>query len=115
MYSFLANEPIKDYFTTKNLSKILLKNGKENLIDILDFKILTTKNNENIFLDLKKYFLQFKIPNMPIKANYLIEKFKLKEGKLLGSILKEVEEQWVENNFEISNDQVENIVKSKGI
>ena len=115
LYSFLANEPIKDYFTTKNLSKILLKNGKENLIDILDFKILTTKNNENIFLDLKKYFLQFKIPNMPIKANYLIEKFKLKEGKLLGSILKEVEEQWVENNFEISNDQVENIVKSKGI
>ena len=52
---------------------------------------------------------------MPIKAKYLIDKFDLKEGRLLGSILKEIEEQWLNNNFKISNNQIEDIVKSKRI
>ena len=105
----------KDYFTKENLSKILFKNGKENLLDILDFKILTTKKNKKTLIDLKKYFSEFEIPVMPIKARDLIEKFDLKEGKLLGSILREIEEQWLNNNFKISNNEIEDIVKSKRI
>ena len=105
----------KDYFTRENLSKILLKHGIENLLDILDFKILTTKKNKNSLIDLKKYFLEFEIPVMPIKARDLIEKFDLKEGKLLGSILRDIEEHWLNNNFKISNNEIEKIVKSKRI
>ena len=53
---------------------------------------------------------------MPVKAKDLIEKFNLKEGRLLGLILKEIEESWLNNNFKISNDQIEDIVvKSKHI
>ena len=52
---------------------------------------------------------------MPIKADYLIKNFNLKEGKLLGLILREIEEKWLENNFKISNNQIENIVNSKRI
>tara|TARA_B100001029_G_C15048363_1_gene448827 strand:- start:858 stop:2141 length:1284 start_codon:yes stop_codon:yes gene_type:complete len=110
-----SEDPNKDYFTRENLLKILLKHGKENLLDILDFKILTTKKNKNTLIDLKKYFLEFEIPIMPIKARDLIEKFDLKEGKLLGSILREIEEQWLNNNFKISNNEIENIVKSRRI
>jgi len=105
----------KDYFTKENLTKILFKNGKENLIDILDFKILTTKKNKNNLINLKKYFIEFKIPVIPIRAKDLIKKFNLKEGRLLGSILKEIEEQWLNNNFKISNNEIEDIVKSKRI
>ena len=105
----------KDYFTKENLTKILFKNGKDNLIDILDFKILTTKKNKNNLIDLKKYFIEFKIPVIPIRAKDLIKQFNLKEGKLLGLILKEIEEQWLNNNFKISNNEIEDIVKSKRI
>ena len=105
----------KDYFTKENLKKILLKQGRENLIDILDFKIITTKTNINNLIYIKKYFEEFKIPVMPIKAKDLIEKFDLKEGKLLGSILKEIEEQWINNNFQISNNQIEDIIRSRRI
>ena len=49
---------------------------------------------------------------MPIKAKDLIEKFDLKEGRLLGSILKEIEEKWLNNNFKISSNQIEDIVRS---
>ena len=110
-----SEEPKKDFFSKENLSKILLKNGKENLIDVLDYKILTTKKNKDYFIDLKKYFVEFKIPEMPVKAKDLIEKFNLKEGRHLGSILKEIEDYWLNNNFKISNDKIEDIVKSKRI
>jgi len=110
-----SEEPKKDFFSKENLSKILIKNGKENLIDILDYKILSTKKNKDYLIDLKKYFIEFQIPVMPIKAKDLMEKFDLKEGRLLGSILKEIEEQWLKNNFKISNNQIEDIVKSKRI
>ena len=113
--SIFSEEPIKDFFSKKKLSIFLLKCGKENLIDILDYKILTTKKYKEYFVDLKKYFVEFQIPIMPVKAKNLIEKFDLKEGKLLGSILKEIEDQWLNNNFKISNDQIEDIVKSKRI
>ncbi len=113
--SVFSEDPNKDYFTRENLSKILLKHGKENLLDILDFKILITKKNKNTLIDLKKYFLEFEIPVMPIKARDLIKKFDLKEGKLLGSILRDIEEHWLNNNFKISNNEIENIVKSKRI
>ena len=95
--------------------KILFRNGKEKLIDLLDFKILITKNNINNFIELKNFFIEFKIPAMPVKAKDLIKKFDLKEGKLLGLILKEIEDQWLENNFQISNGQIDDIVKSKRI
>ncbi len=113
--SVFSEEYSKDFFNKESLLKILFKKGKENLIDILDFKILITKKNKNNLIDLKKYFLAFEVPNMPIKAKDLIEKFDLKEGKLLGSILKEIEDQWLDNNFKISNNQIEDIVKSKRI
>ena len=93
----------------------MVRNGKENLIDVLDFKILITKKNKEYLVDQKKYFVELKVPVMPIKAKDLIEKFNLKEGRLLGLILKEIEEQWLNNNFSISNNQVEEIVNSKRI
>ena len=52
---------------------------------------------------------------MPVKAKDLIQKFDLKEGKLLGSILKEIEEKWLDNDFKISSNQIESIVKSRRI
>ena len=113
--SIFSEKPKEDYFTKENLSKILIKNGKESLIDILDYKILITKKNINAFVDLKNYFIKFEIPVMPVKAQDLIEKFQLKEGKLLGLILREIEDKWLNNNFKISSNQIEDIVKSKHI
>tara|TARA_B100002051_G_scaffold138261_1_gene131313 strand:- start:1799 stop:3082 length:1284 start_codon:yes stop_codon:yes gene_type:complete len=113
--SIFSKEPDLEYFTKDNLLKILLQKGKENLIDILDFKILISKKNKDQLLDIKNFFNNCEIPEMPVKAKDLIVKFQLKEGKLLGSILREIEEQWLNNNFKISNTQIENIVKSKRI
>ena len=49
---------------------------------------------------------------MPISAEILKKKYKMSEGKMLGDKLKMIEMEWVENNFQISDQQVENIIKN---
>ena len=44
---------------------------------------------------------------MPVKADILMKKYKIPEGKLLGDKLKLIEEEWVNNNFQISDQQIE--------
>ena len=52
------------------------------------------------------------IPTLPIGADLLMSKFKISEGKNLGNKLKKIEETWVQNGFQISDKQVQQIVKS---
>jgi hypothetical protein len=50
-------------------------------------------------------------PSLPIGADLLMTRYNIPEGKQLGSMLKSIEEEWVRNNFEISEKQIDNIVK----
>ena len=46
---------------------------------------------------------------MPISANFIMEKYKITEGKYLGEKLKNIEELWINNNFKISQPQIDKI------
>ncbi len=35
----------------------------------------------------------------------------MKEGVLLGKVLRKIEEEWIENNFKISDERVKEIIK----
>jgi len=47
---------------------------------------------------------------MPIGADILMTKYKIPEGKQLGLKLKMIEEEWVKNNFQISDKEINNII-----
>ena len=49
---------------------------------------------------------------MPVGANVLMTKYKIPEGKQLGLKLKIIEEEWVNNDFKISDEQIEQIVNN---
>ena len=49
---------------------------------------------------------------MPIKADILMSKYKIPEGKILGNKLKLIEDIWVKNNFKISDNEVDNIINN---
>ena len=49
---------------------------------------------------------------MPIGAEDLMIKFRISEGKHLGTKLKMIEKEWIKNDFKISEKQVDNIVKN---
>ena len=41
-----------------------------------------------------------------------MSKYQIPEGKELGSKLKMIEEEWVNNNFQISDKQIKNIINN---
>ena len=99
-------------FTEKNLNKFFYFNGRQAVIDIINFKIFTSNKVEKKLIKLLYTYKEKVTPTLPIGADLLMSKFKIPEGKTLGNKLKRIEETWVQNGFQISDKQVQQIVKS---
>ena len=94
------------------MNKIFYYDGKQAVIDILNFNFIKSKKFEKIYKELIELYKNKSIPTMPIGADLLMTKYKLSEGKQLGTKLKMIEEEWVKNNFQISEKQVDNIINN---
>ena len=107
------NEKInKNTFSEKNLWKILYYHGKKSLQDLLYFEIFKSKNENKKLAHLLNFFKDKEIPIFPIKAKYLMEKYNISEGKLLGVKIKQIEEKWIENNFNVSEKEIEKVIEN---
>jgi len=98
-------------FTEKNFNKIFYFNGKQAVIDIINFKLFTSNKVEKKLIKLIEVYKDKIIPTMPIGANTLMAKYNIPEGKILGNKLKMIEEAWVENGFTISEKNIQKIAK----
>ena len=76
-----------------------------------ELRIISLKKVDEKLLKLRKQYENKIIPKISIGADTLMSKYKIPEGKQLGKKLKMIEEEWVKNNFKISDQQVEYIVK----
>ena len=97
-------------FFKKKLKVNYYKIGIENLkilycLNLLDKKKITSK--EVSFFQVIEKIL---IPKLPFDGKFLIKKG-IKEGKKIGKILKEAEKFWIENNFNLSSEDFETIIK----
>ena len=110
--NFFSKKITSTSFSEKNLNKILYFNGREALIDIIYFKIFKSNKVENKLIKLIEIFKEKDIPVLPFKANILMEKYQIPEGKELGIKLKAIEEIWTNNNFKISEKEVQKIVSN---
>ena len=112
---------INDFYQEKISSKTFLENrmnrifyydGKQAVCDILNYHLIKSKKIEKNLMDLIHLYKNKSIPKMPIGADTLMTKFKIPEGKQLGTKLKIIEEEWVKNNFKISDKQITYIVNN---
>ena len=110
--SFFSQKITNKTFLEKNLNKIFYYNGLDILIDVIHFKIFKSNKIDLNLLEMIEIFKNKPIPSMPFKANLLMEKYNIFEGKELGIKLKEIEKVWVNNNFQISENEVEKIVNN---
>ena len=99
-------------FNEKNLNKILYFNGKQAVIDIVNFKLFISNKVEKNLIKIIEIFKNKKIPNMPVGANLLMSKYNIPEGRSLGIKLRKLEETWIENDFIITDKQIEKITKN---
>ena len=97
----------KNIFSKKNLQKIFYFHGKSYLQDVIDFQLFKSNRSEKKIIELKEYFEKIEKPSFPIKAKLVMEKYNIKEGRELGQKLKHLENLWVENNFKISDKEVD--------
>ena len=97
------------------LNKVFYYHGRQAVLDILNFKIIKSKKSNKELFSLYELFKNKTLLNLPIEANTLMSKYKIPKGKQLGIKLKLIEEEWVKNNFEISDKEIDNIVYSKDI
>ena len=108
------SKPIeKNFFSEKNLWKVLYNNGKKSLMDLINFSILISKKDDDKkLIKLKDFFNNQSPPIFPIKARELIGKYNLKEGRELGQKLRQIENLWIENDFKIQKKDIEKIVST---
>jgi len=99
-------------FTELNMNKVFYYYGKETTLDILKHRIIKLKKPDHTLVELIKHYENCESPVMPVSAELLMKKYEIPEGKQLGEKLRIIEEEWVKNNFEISDQQVDNIVNN---
>ena len=100
----------KDFFA-KDIEKHIYLNDKSHLINlnILNFASNSKYSFKN-FSEAMKNILKSKAHKFEIDGKYLMNKG-MREGVLLGKVLRKIEEEWMENNFKISDDRVQEIIK----
>jgi tRNA nucleotidyltransferase/poly(A) polymerase len=108
--SFYSKKLTNKTFLEKNLNKIFYLHGRETLMDVIYFKIFKSNKIDNKLIKLTQIFKEKEAPVLPLKANMLKEKYHLLEGKELGKKLEAIEEVWVNNNFNISEKEIQKIV-----
>ena len=110
-FFYKENVSIKN-FNEKNFNKILYYNGTQAVLDIINYKLFISPKVEKKLLKLIESYKDKVVPNLPIDANMLMTKYNIPEGKTLGNKLKLIEETWVDNKFQISDKQIQKIIKS---
>ena len=112
LYQNYPNLSDNSFFSEKNFHKLVYYNDKSLVIDLIDFKICVSKKDITKMIKLKKLIIETNKPIFPIKAKNLIEEYNLKEGRELGTKLKKIEDVWVQNNFKITNQEVNRIINN---
>ena len=98
-------------FFGKDLIRNVYFYGKEHLINlnIINFSI-NPKIKIDEFLKILNLVLKSNVPKLHVNGEYL-KKNGMKEGESLGKVLKKIESEWANNNFEISNERIKDLIK----
>ena len=112
LVNFYREKIDKKKFTENNLNKILYYHGRESVIDILNFGIIKFQRFDKKLIELISLYRDKMTPTMPVGAKLLMTKYEIPEGKHLGLKLKMIEEEWIKNDFQISDNQIDNIINN---
>jgi tRNA nucleotidyltransferase/poly(A) polymerase len=100
----------KEFFN-KDLEKNIYLYDKNHLINlnILNF-VISSKIKLNNFSETLKRIIRSKTYKFEIDGKYLM-KYGMQEGSLMGKVLKEIEREWMTNNFKISKERIKEIIR----
>ena len=102
----------KKIFFNEDLEKNVYLHNKNYLINlnILNF-VMNSSTKLKDFSDILSKILKSKTHKFNFDGKYLIENG-MQQGSLVGKALKEIEEEWIKNNFQITKERVKEIIHS---
>ena len=103
----------KDFFN-KRLKENLYYVGVENLKILYSISLLDKKKIVEKDIAFLKNIKKITVPKFPFDGKFLIKKG-IQEGKKIGIILKEAEQVWLQNNFNLSSKEFEVVIKKNTI
>jgi poly(A) polymerase len=107
--NFTKYKEEKNFFK-KNLKKNIYNYGKENIKLLIKFiYCVESKFNSKLLNNLLNGVDKMEIPNFPYNGQYLKEQG-LNEGKEIGLILKELEKEWLDKDFNLKANEAISIV-----
>ena len=110
--NFINFQKNKGFFL-KNLKKNIYFFGKTHLIKLNTLYFASIKKAKLIdYLNVLNNINNQDIPKFSFDGNYL-QKKGMKEGTLIGKTLKLIEDEWLDNDFRISNKRVLEIIKDQ--
>ena len=100
-----------NHFFQKELKKNIFLFGVEEIKKIFILYNLTNKKtlNDN-FNEILSKIENTQVPKFPLTGNDLLKKG-VKSGWRVGKVLREIEKKWIENNFQINEDEIKSLVK----
>tara|TARA_B100000900_G_scaffold365023_1_gene340010 strand:- start:839 stop:2101 length:1263 start_codon:yes stop_codon:yes gene_type:complete len=99
-------------FFTKDLEKNIYLYDKNYLINLNIVNFATNSSFKlKDFSEILRKILKSKIHKFNIDGKYLIENG-MQQGSVMGKVLKEIEEEWLKNNFQITKERVKEIIRS---
>ena len=112
--SFIASNYVKfkeeRNYLKKDLKKNVYKLGKDNIKKLLGFiYCVESKISTNLLNNIINEINKIEIPNFPFNGQYLIDQG-LVDGKKIGFALKELEKEWVQNDFNLKTEEAVSIV-----
>ena len=98
-------------FFNKDLEKNIYFNDKHHLIslNILNYAINPKANLKDFSNNLKR-ILKSRTHKLSYDGKYLINNG-MKQGKMMGKVLKQIENEWIKNNFKINKERVKEIIR----
>jgi tRNA nucleotidyltransferase/poly(A) polymerase len=100
----------KDFFN-KDLEKKIYLSDKNHLINLnILYYAVNTKYKPKDFSENLRKILKSKIRQFPVDGKYLMSNG-MKQGTQIGRVLKKIEEEWMGNNFKITQDQIKAIIR----
>ena len=112
--SFIANNYAEfkkeKNFLKKDLKKNIYNYGKENIKLLIKFIYCAElKFSVKLMSNLLNEVDKIEMPNFPFDGKYLKEQG-LAEGKEIGFVLKELEKEWIDKDFDLKSDEASSII-----
>ncbi len=98
-------------FFGKDLKKNIFYHKKRNIISLAKFyfAIINPKDFKKIN-NVIRNINNTKIPEFPLNGQYLLNQG-FKSGRKIGDVLKKIEEHWIENDFNLKDEDLSNFIK----